>query len=96
MFSNAIIMTGNDVDEIFYKMVLAINECSSNEEEYVTFKFVGTEEVIIKSLETVFKKLHYGTFLCYHVYDDLDKKRTEHWYLKISWKTANKERKSIS
>lgn len=96
MFVNAVLLEGNDVDELFYKMILAINECSSNEEEYVTFEFVDTQEIIIKSLETVFKKLHYGTFLCYHMYGDTVTNKTERWYLKISWNLSTKERKTIS
>ena len=96
MFSNAITLKGNDIEEIFLKMVSSINECSSNYEEYVTFRFEDTQEIIIKSLETAFKKLHYNTFLCYHVYDDSDENRKEHWYLKISWGLRSKERKTIS
>ena len=96
MFINSVLLQGDDVEELFYKMIIAINECSSNQEEYITFQFMNSQEATVKSLEIAFKKLHYNTFLCYHIYSDIDQTKSERWYLKIMWKLPNTERNSIS
>lgn len=96
MFSNAVLIDGTEktLDDIFLSIAKCIKECASNDEAYVTFKFVNVPEQTIKNLDLALKKLHYGTFLCYHLYDDddVDGKKTKHWYLRISWTIANSDR----
>ena len=74
MFSNAVLIDGAEktLDDIFLYIAKCIKECASNDEAYVTFKFVNVPEQTIKNLDLALKKLHYGTFLCYHLYDDDD------------------------
>lgn len=96
MFVNAVPLQGNDVEQLFYKMFMAINECFSNQEEYITFQFIDAQEIIIKALENAFKKMHYTTFLCYYMYGESDMGKSECWYLKISWKLSDIKRGAIN
>ena len=97
MFSNAVLVDGNrrDLDETCLFLTTVISECASNNEEYVTFKFVNFSEPIIKKIELSFKLLHYKTFLCYYMYGDNSEDGMEgenlekHWFLKRSWTLFN-------
>ena len=86
MFSNAVLIDGTEktLDDIFLSIAKCIKECASNDEAYVTFKFVNVPEQTIKNLDLALKKLHYD--------DDADEKKTKHWYLRISWTVANSGR----
>ena len=98
MFSNAVLIdgAGRTLDDIFLQIAKCIKECASNDESYVTFKFMNVPEQIIQNLNLALKKLHYGTFLCYNLYEESDKEKTKYWYLKISWTVANnKNRKGF-
>ena len=91
MFSNAVLIDGANktLDDIFLQIAKCIKECASNDETYVTFKFKNVSEQLIQNLNFALKKLRYGTFLCYHLYDESGSENSEYWYLKISWRIAN-------
>ena len=101
MFSNAIPIKAKnieetDVEEIFYLISSCINECASNNEEYVTFKFDGVPEEVVLAMEKVLKKLQYHTFLCYHIYDADTKDSKKYWYLKVSWDIFGKKKEVLN
>lgn len=96
MFSNALLIKEANPEKIFYIISASIKECASNNEEYITFKFDGVEEEIIFAMEKVLKKLHYSTFLCYHIYDADTKDAKKYWYLKVSWNIFKKEKEVLN
>ncbi len=92
MFSNAVLIKETNAEKILYMIIASIKECTSNHEEYVTFKFDGASEEVIFIIEKLLKKLQYSTFLCYHIYNADTKDTKKCWYLKVSWNIFKKER----